>query len=104
MASRELIAPQTGAVSTQVPFDITLNRCPCTLHAPALTLAETVDVYISFDNGTTWDVLYVEGTAVQLTATDNAKTFYGPCHIGVTKSATAAAVGVYTTHPAAGKV
>ena len=91
----ELIAAATGAVVTQVPYKITEDRVPTTIIADNLAGAEEVDIYFSVDAGTTWHLLYVDDVAVVLTATYNAKTFYGPIMIGVLKDATAGACGVY---------
>jgi len=91
----ELIPQQTAAEATQKPYKITADRVPTTILADNLAGAEEVDFYFSIDGGTTWKVLQVDGSPVVLTATDNAKTFFGPMLIGVTKDATAGACGVY---------
>lgn len=91
----EIIAAQTGAVATQKPYKITQDRVPTTIIADNLAGAEEVDIYFSVDAGATWVLLYVDDVAVVLTATANAKTFYGPMLIGVLKDATAGACGVY---------
>jgi len=91
----ELIAQQTDAVTTEAPFKVTQDRVPCTILADNLAGSEEVDFYFSIDGGTTWELLQVDGSPVVLTATDNAKTFYGPLHIGVRKDSTAGACGVY---------
>lgn len=91
----ELIAATTSAVATKAPYKITQDRVPTTIIADNLAGAEEVDIFFSIDAGATWQTLQVEGSAVKLTATDNAKTFYGPMLIGVVKDSTAGACGVY---------
>lgn len=91
----QLIPQQTAAETTQQKYKITADRCPTTIMADNLAGAEEVDIYFSVDGGTTWETLFVDGLAVKLTATDNAKTFFGPMLIGVTKDATAGACGVF---------
>lgn len=91
----ELIAAATGAVVTQVPYKVNQDRIPTTIVADNLAGAEEVDLYFSIDRGANWIVLNVDGSPVVLTATDNAKTFYGPLYIGILKDATAGACGVY---------
>lgn len=90
-----LISAQTDEVATKARFPITQDRVPTTIIADNLAGAEEVDFYFSIDDGATWALLYVDGSAVVLTATDNAKTFYGPMLIGVVKDETAGACGVY---------
>ena len=96
-APQTLISARTAAVvnPNEAKYQVTSNRVPCSLIADGLAGAEEVDIFFSVDNGTTWVTLTVDGSVVVLTATDTAKTFYGPRMIGVLKDATAAACGVY---------
>ena len=91
----ELISATTDAVSTKAPYKITQDRVPVTIVADNLAGSEEVDFYFSIDAGANWVLLQVDGSPVVLTATDNAKTFFGPMLIGVVKDATASACGVY---------
>lgn len=58
-----------------------------------LGAAETADVQISDDNGTTFKG-YLDGSAVELTATKNAIRLYGPAVYRVAKDATASATAI----------
>ena len=58
-----------------------------------LGAAETADVQISHDNGTTFKD-YLDGTAVELTATKNAIRLYGPATYRVAKDSTASATAI----------
>ncbi|MCK5236077.1 MAG: hypothetical protein KAR06_03745 [Deltaproteobacteria bacterium] len=58
-----------------------------------LGAAETADVQISDDNGTTFKD-YIDGSAVELTATKNAIRLYGPAVYRVAKDATASATAI----------
>ena len=91
----ELIAKQTDAVATKAAYKINQDRIPTTIVADVLAGAEEVNFYFSIDAGVTWATLQVDGSPVVLTATDNAKTFYGPMLIAVDKDATAGACGVF---------
>jgi len=92
-----ILADQTDQLTAgnEVSYDIDSDRVPTTIVANNLAGSEEVDVFFSIDGGTTWVTLYVDGSAVVLTATDNAKTFYGPMKVGFLKDTTAGACGIY---------
>lgn len=58
-----------------------------------LVTTETADVQISYDNGTTWND-YLDGAAVELSATINALRLYGPMLFRVAKDASASATAI----------
>jgi len=58
-----------------------------------LVSAETADVQITHDDGATWKD-YLDGSAVELTATLNALRLYGPAAYRVAKDATASATAI----------
>lgn len=91
--SVEVIAPTTAAVTTQRRVRVT--SVPSTIIATGLAGAEVVTVYLSVDDGVTWEALSVSGSPAVLTATDNTLAVYSPLLLGFTKSATVAAAGVY---------
>ena len=66
-----------------------------TVSAGKLAGAETVTFQLDEENVSSLGDLYQDGEIQQLTATHNAVTIPGPIDIQVTKSATAAAVGVF---------
>lgn len=90
-----LISPTTSAVTTKAKFQVTRDNLPVTISAPGLATTEECDIYYSQDGGTTWSLLYDDGSAVVLTATKTAISVYAPILLGVVKDATASAVGVY---------
>lgn len=91
--SVEVIAPTTAAVTDKRRVRVT--SVPSTIIATGLAGAEAVTVYVSIDDGVTWDALNAAGAAVALTASDNTLAVYSPMLLGFTKSATVAASGVY---------
>ena len=100
MALITLITPATGAEITEQGFICTKGLIPVTISAPLLESAEVVPILVTTDGGTVWSALFKDGSAVELTATNNAVTVYGPLHIGVTKPITNALVGVFVQHTA----
>ena len=91
----ELIAPQTAAVTVAVPFAVQQRFLKATLMATGLAGAEAIPVLFSVDDGVTFEAASELGTAVELTATNNTTAINSPILLGVTKPATAGAVGVY---------
>lgn len=95
---RELISARTGAVTTEVPFELTADRVPALLMAHDLATSEEVDILVSYDGGTNW-VTYTESTtAVTLVATGPFKVLTAPGLYGVLKDATAGAAGVFISY------
>jgi len=98
-----IISPQTGAVTTEA--EIRITDLPATIGASNLATTETVTILFSVDNGATWEESAIDGITTQLTATNKIIGVYSPVLLAVTKSATAAASGVYlTTSQGEGKV
>lgn len=54
---------------------------------------DTIDVQISYDDGSTYVDCYRDGTQVQLTDTNNPVTVYGPGLFKVNKGATTDTIG-----------
>lgn len=94
--AKEIIAPTTSAETTEQ--EIRVTDLPASIIATNLATTETVSIAFSVDNGKNWEDLYLEGLQVQLTATNKAVGLYSPMLIAVTKSATAAASGVYLSN------
>jgi len=90
---KELIAPTTAIVSRKISID---GHMRLTVSAGKLAGAENVTFQLDEDGVSSLGDLYQDGNIQQLTATHNAFTIPGPIDLIVTKSATAAAVGVYT--------
>ena len=91
--AKTLLTAQTGAGNSDsfyVPQ--MLNRT--LIVSPDLAGSETADVQISHDDGTTW-ADYLDGIAVELTATKNSLRLYGPAWFRVAKDVTAGATGIY---------
>ena len=89
---KELIPPQTAAAVTTIA--IGANR-RMTISAGKLANSEIVTFQLDEDDVSSIGDLYQDGLIRQLTATHNAMTIEGPIDLQVSKSATAAAVGVY---------
>lgn len=95
-----LITATTDAVSTKAEY--VCHSPPATVFAVGLAGAEEADLFISPDNGTTWQALGLEegdGSPglVTLTATRTAFTINSPMYLGVTKDASVGAAGVYVS-------
>lgn len=73
------------------------NGHNATLIASNLAGAETGDIQISYDGGTSWIDVYADGSQQQLTATNNTTTVYGPGVFRVQLSATAGSCGVFAS-------
>lgn len=89
---KSIIAPTTSAATTKISINAGMRL---TVSAGKLTGAETVTFQLDEDGVATLGDLYQDGNLRQLTATHNAITIPGPIDLEVTKSVTAAAVGVY---------
>ena len=100
MATITLLVPQTGALVTQTPFD-TAAYAAVTLSADNLATTETVTVLqaiTSPSGGTLYSpAVNSNGAAASLTAAIPACNLPGGLVYAFTKSATAAACGVYLT-------
>lgn len=100
MATIQQLAPQTGVLTTQTPFD-TAAYASVTLSADLLAGAETVTVYqaITPPGGTTTYTPAVNsnGAAAVLTASLSACNLPGGLEYAFVKSATAGSCGVYLT-------
>jgi len=89
---KEIIPAQTAAAA--VVLNIGPNR-RYTVSSGKLVAAEVVTFQLVEDGVVTPGDLYQDGVIRQLTATHNSMTIEGPIDIQVSKSVTAAAVGVY---------
>ena len=96
-----IIGETTDAVSTTAEFPVVQKMLPATISATNLAGAETVAILFSVDGGATFEPLAQDGTDLELTATSNVFTIQSPMMLGVTKSATVGASGVFimTTNP-----
>ena len=96
-----IITETTDAVSTAVEFPVVQKMLPATISATNLAGAETVAILFSVDGGSTFEPLAQDGADLELTATSNVFTIQSPMMLGVTKSATVGACGVFimTTNP-----
>ena len=95
LLSTQIMSEQTGAVTTEVPFNVDGTSLPATLMATNLAGSESVAVLFSVDGGTTFEPLSQDGADLTLTATANTFSVVSPLLLGVTKTATAAAGGVF---------
>ena len=93
MSQMTIIAPQTGAVTSQAKFLVKRDDVPLTIQAPGLAGSEEVDVF-QYVNGA-WHTVYKDGAALVLTATKTDFAVYSPIILGFKKDATAASVGVF---------
>jgi len=93
--SQTLIAPVTAAVTVAKVVKIRQEALPATLFATGLAGIEKAVVNISQDAGATLTPAFQDGTAVELTATNNTIAINSPMTIGVTKGGTAVAAGVF---------
>jgi len=92
----ELIEATTDAVTTPAEASINGSDVPVTIHAEGLAGVETVQLKVR--NGGAYVDVYQDGHLLRLTATQNVLSINSPMELGVTKSATVAAVGVYLTY------
>lgn len=95
MAQTQILAPQTAAQAAQL--QISTQSGSVAVSADKLAGAETCPLYMMAGN--TWiPVTDLDGKAQALTATVPAIVLAGGPVYGVTKSATAAACGIYVDH------
>jgi len=87
-----IIDPTTASDNVTLKID---SGVTMTVSAGKLAGAETVTFQLIEDGVSSYGDLYQDDEIQQLTATHNAIVIPGPIDIQVTKSATAAAVGVY---------
>ena len=88
---KPIIEPATAETAKTIK----LGQGLFTISAGKLASAETVTFQLDEDDVVTLGDLYQDGSIRQLTATHNVMTIQGPIDLQVTKSVTAAAVGVY---------
>lgn len=93
MATNTIIAATTGAVATQVPFNMTNYVEPALIVASGLAGAEEIVPFVGGPNG--WTPLYDSaGVQIKLTATKPQLSLAGGAHYGFTKTATAGAAAL----------
>lgn len=91
----ELVAATTaGGTSAPVIIKTTNRRIPATVLCTGLAGAETCDLQISYDGGTTFTNIIINGTQQQMTATNNILTIEAP---GIYRVVQSASVGSATT-------
>ena len=93
-SSQTIIKPTIPVVTINVPFPVIKSMLPGTLSATNLATTEKVTVSFSHDGGKTFEAAK-DGAAVELTATKNQLSINSPVYMGITKSATVAACGVF---------
>ncbi|MEE8233706.1 MAG: hypothetical protein V3R41_03405 [Gammaproteobacteria bacterium] len=93
--SQVIIAPVTAVVTVAKIVKIRQEALPATLFATGLAGVEKAVVNISPDGGDSLTPAAQSGTAVELTATNNTIAINSPMTIGITKTATAGAAGVF---------
>ena len=86
-----IIPAQTAAAAEK----LSLTSGSYTISAGKLATTEVVTFQLDEDGVSSLGDLYQDGVIRQLTATHNAMTIEGPIDLQVSKSATAAAVGVH---------
>lgn len=91
--SKKLIDAQTAAATGVFTLDRP-DEGPVMLSQSGLAGAETVDLQISQDNGSTWIGVTESGSAVQLTLTNTTLQVAAPGIYRVNKGATGGAVTV----------
>lgn len=89
---KAIIDPQTAAASTKI--SIGANRS-ITISSGKLATTEVVTFQLDEDGVSSIGDLYQDGVIRQLTATHNSMVIQGPIDLQISKSVTAAAVGVY---------
>lgn len=90
-----IIPEQTAAVTAVAAHPVYAEMVPATLIATNLAGSESVAVLFSVDGGITFEPLAQDGADLTLTATQNTFNMTSPLLLGVTKSSTAAACGVF---------
>ncbi len=95
MTAQKLIDPTTSAITDPVIVKIDDNVAPATLIAEGLTGVEVISVLVSNDGGATTQQAFQNGTAVELTATNNTLSVNTPVTVGLIKPVTGSAAGVF---------
>jgi len=90
MRTQTLIVAATGAGTAVINVS---SSNPATLVGWGFS-TDTVDLQVSYDNGTTFVDIYKDGTQVQLSDTNNPVTVYGPGIFKINKGVTTGTVGV----------
>ena len=96
--AQEIIAKQTGAVTTPVFVRVRKEMIPATIMADGLAGVEKAVVLRSVDGGETNEPAQQDGAAVELTATNNTITVNSPMMLGFTKEASVGAAGVFLSY------
>lgn len=92
MIRREILA---GTVSAAASDSFTVDGETVGVIAVGLAGIETGTLQVSA-SGTTFADVYIDGNIMQLTATNNIFTVYGPGIYRINKSATAGSVSIHT--------
>lgn len=90
-----IIIPTTDAISINRPYQIIKSMVPCTISATNLGVSETVTISFSTDGGKTFEASFQEDSAVELTNTAKQLSINSPVYLGITKTATSLASGVF---------
>ena len=90
-----IIPATTDAVTTHAVVAIQQRFYPATVVAEGLDGVEEVPLFFSTDDGENFEAFQDGGSPVVLTATNNQQGIFGPTFLGITKPATANAVGVF---------
>ena len=97
MAAGTLISPTTaGANGPLMDFREADYRYGATFVHNGLAGIETVKFQYTVDGGSNWLDYYVDGSLLELTATNSAETVWARLPLRCVKSATVASVGVYS--------
>ncbi len=94
-SSQTIILPTTDAITVHAPYDIIKSMVPCTISATNLDGSESVTISFSVDGGKNFEASFQEGSAVELTATIKQLSINSPVYLGITKSSTSSACGVF---------
>ena len=95
MKTKQLITAATAAANSDKQR-ISSNN-PMTFNGFGFSGSDVVDIQFSHDDGTTWVDCYREGSKIQLSATNNQVTVYGPGVFRASKGTTTGTVGVSST-------
>ena len=89
-----IIPPQTGEVTDVASFPVVQKMLPATLMVSNIGAGESVAILVSLDGGDTFEPVFQDGVALVMDNTSNSISIQAPVLLGVTKTATALAVGV----------
>lgn len=90
-----VVEEQTGAITVPIQFPVEHKKIPATIFATNLGVDESVAILFSTDGGKTFEPHAQDGVDLVMTETANAFSINAPILIGITKTATAAPVGVF---------